>query len=70
MIYRVEYYCECESSEGVEYFPSLRKARKAMAKYKKERDTHDPQLQIAKTPKTKKEIISLLNNWGGHPDNG
>ncbi len=70
MIYRVDYYDDNEGSQGYDYFGNKVQVRKAI----KEATDNDVANHIGvssePTPKTKKQMISLLNMWGGHPNNG
>lgn len=85
MIYRVHYKYAGES-EGFQYFRNKKEALADIKAYlisgKLENAKEDPFLDEEnteyeayicakiKTPKTKQEIISTLNIYGGHADNG
>ncbi len=69
MIYRVHYYDKMEGSSGFEYFGDKMVAEKAM---KEVSPHHNPKNSMGsfKTPKSKEEIIDILNAYGDHADNG
>ena len=79
MIYKVATYSQIENSTGLRYFSNKKDAER----YAKENtrdcsvedwDTNGDQywaeITPMPTPKTKQEMISLLNIHGGHNDNG
>ena len=70
MIYQVHYYDEVEGSHGFEYFSSRRPAQKSMNKWAKDTRLPDASITAFETPKTKRDMIQLLNACGSHPDNG
>jgi hypothetical protein len=72
MIYRVDFWDDCESSQGYEYFGDKKSAEKVKNKYNNESGFNDRKatIDLHETPKTKQEMIQLLNMWAGHPDNG
>jgi len=72
MIYRVHYHCGVENSQGYIYTGSKGKADALLAAWIAE----DPEVRgnssidAAHTPKTKRDVIALLDRWGSHPNNG
>jgi hypothetical protein len=65
MIYKVAYEDDMRQSHGSEYFSNRTAARAAKKK------THLVAfIGLIPTPKTKKEILLLLNRIARHPDNG
>ena len=70
MIYRVILFDSVEGSEGFEYCSSLGEAKKIMSNYKNSKETHKPTFDKRETPKNKREIVLLLNEWASHYDNG
>ena len=67
MIYRVHYRNTSGESKGYEYYPSLAAMDKNVKDYPHTADTFCCKIN---TPRTKKEMIQVLNQFGGHPDNG
>lgn len=78
MIYRVHAIAHetddygSDGSIGYDYFGSK---ADAVAHRRELHETRgipleDITIESMPTPKTKAEIIALLNKWGGHPDNG
>jgi hypothetical protein len=72
MIYRVHYWDGCESSQGYEYFGDEKTAARAKNKYNNEAGYKDREaiIDLHETPKTKQEMLQLLNMWAGHANNG
>lgn len=71
MIYRVEFSNVMDSSCGFSYVESRREAEQALADWKRQYPEHSTaEIESAPTPKTKAEMIALLNRWGAHADNG
>ncbi len=74
MIYRVHYNSGIDGSQGYEYFSSIKEAVKAVEKYNDDPEYvgHFRDAYIVKipTPKTKKEMIRVLNTFGSHANNG
>jgi len=77
MIYRVDYYCPCEGSCGFDYVGSLKEAKRRKRNWDKEGDCgytpcddHDAEIFSKPTPKSKADMIRLLDHWASHNDNG
>jgi len=74
MIYRIHKLDpEGGSSQGYEYCGSLRELRRRLAELEREGYTleHDAGMAGERpTPRSKREVIALLNFWADHPDNG
>ncbi len=85
MIYRLGIGDDGDEHLGYRYFASKAAAIKGRSEAMKEFGVgrcavHDIDdgvfrfdnftIDTAETPKTKSDIIALLNRWGGHPDNG
>jgi len=78
-IYRLE-SCSCHmGSEGFDYYATKAElqtaVRELMAHGYKEEDgacVSDAgyTIESAPTPRTKAEMVALLNRWANHPDNG
>jgi len=72
MIYRVHYYDTYEGSDGYEFFSNKREAEQSLKGWMKEHDTGGMPFIFCgyHTPKTKEEVIEMLNQWASHADNG
>lgn len=72
MIYRVAYSDRVEGSAGYSYHKSKKSADKAIKSYPKSDDGMNSAeiCDIVKTPKTVKDWVRLLNQFGSHNDNG
>ena len=62
-IYRVQQLDEHRVSQGYEYFANRREAQRCA---KSNRST----VEARPTPKTKGDVLRVLEWWGGHADNG
>lgn len=71
MIYRVELTSRENGSLGFVYTASRRAAMRAAREFVAG-DTDDRRFEImqAPTPRTKADVVALLNSWADHPDNG
>lgn len=78
MIYRVEYYSDEGGHGGYTYVMNRADAMKyCREKYpgvpiKRGAGLHEEYLTIetTPTPRTKQDMVRLLNRWADHPDNG
>ena len=68
-IYRVHIRHDGYESSGYKYFSKLADAKKCFKECKEWRESYDT-IEKFKTPKTKKDVLDLLNYCGTHPDNG
>jgi len=72
MIYRLSVYSDSMGHEGYQYFSSRRAAQRALSDLVKE--GYDPDyfldIEAAPTPRTKADVIRLLETWAHHPNNG
>ena len=62
---------------GFEYFSNKAAARQALCKFFKEqevavedRENEDYYISCFSTPHTTKGLLTMLECWGSHPDNG
>lgn len=70
MIYRLSIY-NPRGHEGYSYYSSRRDAERARSRLVDSGyDPEDLEITREPTPRTKKGVISLLEFWGSHPDNG
>lgn len=71
MIYRLETIGDDGASEGFEFFPSQEATRKRVRHLKSiGYNPEDLDVDSAPTPKTKRDVIRLLNQWASHEQNG
>ena len=70
MIYRVEFWNDKECQEGFEFHGNIKKAKKAKKDYEEDDEDCHGTIVSFKTPKTKKEILTILRVYASHPDNG
>lgn len=78
MIYRVHPIAHTttdsgdDGSLGYSYFGSKAEASRFKTEVAKDKGIprNDIEIESRPTPKTKAEWLKLLNEWGGHPDNG
>jgi hypothetical protein len=79
-IYRLE-SCSCHmGSEGFTYFRNQAELQAAVSELKAAGYTEEEggcvsadagyTIETAQTPRTKADIVELLNRWAAHPDNG
>ena len=70
-IYRASFRDNFHEHQGYEYFTSKAKAEKAQKKHNanQEEENRDSVEEI-EFSLTKADIVSLLNQYAGHPDNG
>lgn len=73
-IYRVLLYVNSESSQGYEYFSNKKDAKASLDEFKEKNgedyDDGRSGIQELELALNKKSVLSFLNAWGGHPDNG
>lgn len=73
-IYRVGYFINSESSQGFGYFSNKKDAKASLVEFKeKEGEDYDDgrsSIQELKIELNKKSVLSFLNAWSSHPDNG
>lgn len=73
-IYRVALYINSESSQGYEYFTNKKSAKDFLNKFKKDcgedYDDGRSDIQELELGLNKKSVLSFLNAWGSHPNNG
>ncbi len=85
MIYRLGIHDDGDEHRGYRYFASKAAAIKGRSEAMKEFGVgryavHDIDdgvfrydnftIDVCETPKTKPDVIALLNRWASHPDNG
>lgn len=71
MIYRVHFYDDIEGSKGYRYHTNKMLAVKERNEYlKNSKESASASIDEVSTPKTKQEVVGLLNRWASHPDNG
>jgi hypothetical protein len=71
MIYRLSIRRDCDEHEGYELFSSITAAKRRRAELVRDGYERDNlEIDSAPTPKGKRQMISLLNFWASHPDNG
>ena len=74
MIYRVALFNHSESSRGFDYFGSGAEARIRLADWRRSQgsdfDSGRSGIVSKSVPRTKRQLIALLDAWAGHPDNG
>lgn len=70
MIYCVHIYDYNEGSLGYEFFSSKEKAKAAIRRFKLDDYGDEYEITQFATPKTKKEVIALLNQVAFHPNKG
>jgi len=66
MIYKVDFFDEYCDNSHAGYFSSKAAARRASAQWRRGGCQADSP-RAAETPKTKAEVIALLERWGSHP---
>lgn len=71
-IYRVQPRDNYDESQGYVYFSSKRKANKfkVKCKYDAPNNTTDILVEEIEFSLNKKGVLTLLNRWASHPDNG
>jgi len=76
-IYRVDYGHSEDGHVGYEYYATLREAKRVVAAIKRvARDEPsicieiEPSIVTRPTPRNKREVLALLNDWGSHRENG
>ena len=73
-IYRVSYEHAIYGSQGFSYHTNKRDAKKAAREHLEINDDgYDvpvASIESMPTPKTKADVVRLLDQWGSHPDNG
>ena len=70
MIYRVRMYSHVDGSEGFAYFGKKADAEAHARWYSSEDEEREPTIEKMPTPQSKEEVLTLLREWAGHPDNG
>ena len=71
MIYKLHISSMEDASEGYEYFGSMAAAKRRRAELVREGyDRANLDISCSPTPKSKRQVLSLLNLWASHPDNG
>jgi hypothetical protein len=75
-IYRVDYGHDRDGHFGYEYHATLREAKRVVAAIKRvARDepgvclSIGPSIVTRPTPRNKREVLALLNDWGSHNEN-
>lgn len=78
MIWRVETYSNQMGSEGFAYFATKAEADAFCARLREQGYEPESKFSIdasyevesTYTPRTRLQIVALLNRWANHPDNG
>ena len=73
-IYRVGYNTNQAASVGFAYFTTKKSAEKSLSDFKKEHsdwvDFGSMNIEVEDVEISKAGILSILNQWASHPDNG
>lgn len=72
-IYKISYAGDPDGHKGYGFFPSLKAARLAAAKWDNEETSHgerEATIEALDIPSGKSGVIRALNTHAGHPDNG
>ena len=71
-IARLHLYTNENSSQGYEFFGSMRAAKKAQTKFKRDFKADDPapEIDTIEVDPSRAGIIKALNTYAGHADNG
>lgn len=70
MIYRVHYYSHTHGSQGFSFHARRRDAEASAREYRRESSENETTVHQQPTPKSKDEVLRLLQEWANHPDNG
>jgi len=69
MIYRVSFADQDREHQGYGYYGSKAEAGQEIREHVRQGGVAHLK-EGRTTPKTKQEVLDLLNRWGGHNDNG
>lgn len=72
MIYRVNFLDSADGSQGFAFFTTRREADQALLKWQADcpemRGAAD--IEARQTPRTRRDVLALLEDWATHADNG